>query len=51
MWLRTEPHVSNRRWVETIKALTVKGIDGIRFIEEEVQAILGGNASRIFKLG
>ncbi|MBA7706057.1 hypothetical protein ES703_114902 [subsurface metagenome] len=44
-----EPHVSNRRWVEIIKALVTKGADGIKFSDEEVKAILGGNASRIFK--
>jgi len=45
-----EPHVPKRRWVEIIEALTTKGADGIRFSDEEVRAILGGNASRIFKL-
>jgi len=44
-----EPHVPNRRWVEIIKALVTKGADGIRFSQEEVEAILGGNAARIFK--
>ena len=45
-----EPHVSNRRWVEIIKGLTIKSADGIRFSQEEVDAILGGNATRIFNL-
>jgi hypothetical protein len=45
-----EPHISNGRWVGIIKALSAKSTDGIRFTEEEVDAILGGNASRIFKL-
>jgi len=45
-----EPHVSNRRWVEIIKGLTTEGADGIKFSNEEVKAILGGNASRVFKL-
>ena len=44
-----EPIVSNRRWVEIIKALSAESIDGIQFSNEEVEAILGGNASRIFK--
>ena len=45
-----EPHISNRRWVEIIKALSTESADGIKFSDEEVKAILGGNASRIFKL-
>jgi len=45
-----EPLVSNRRWVGILKELTVKGTDGISFSDEEVSAILGGNATRIFKL-
>ena len=45
-----EPHVSNRRFVEMIKGLTEVGSDRIRFSEQEVDAILGGNAARIFKL-
>ena len=45
-----EPHVSNRRWVEIIKGLTTEGADGIKFSNEEVKAILGGNASKVFKL-
>jgi len=45
-----EPYVSNRHWVEVIKALSTESADGIKFSDEEVKAILGGNASRIFKL-
>lgn len=45
-----EPHVPSRRWVEIIKALSTESADGIKFSDEEVKAILGGNASRIFKL-
>lgn len=45
-----EAHVSSRLWVEIIKALPMEGDDGINFSDEEVKAILGGNASRIFKL-
>lgn len=45
-----EPHVSNRRWVEIIKALATESSGEIKFSHEEVEAILGGNASRIFKL-
>ncbi len=45
-----EPHLPNRRWVEIIKALATESVDGIKFSDEEVKAILGGNASRIFKV-
>lgn len=45
-----EPCVSNHRWVEVIKALSTESPDGIKFSDEEVQAIFSGNASRIFKL-
>ncbi len=45
-----EPHVSNRRWVGIIRGLTTEGTDGIKFSNEEVEAILGGNAARVFKL-
>jgi len=45
-----EPIVSNQDWVGIIKDLTTRGADGIIFTEEEVDAILGGNAARIFGL-
>lgn len=45
-----EPFVSNRSAIDTMKALTKKGKDGISFSEEEVTAMLGGNAARIFNL-
>jgi len=45
-----EPIVSNRDWVQAIKDLTIPGSDGIVFTPEEVEAILGGNAARIFGL-
>lgn len=45
-----EPIISNRKWIDIIKQLTIKGEDGIVFTREEVDAILGGNATRIFKL-
>lgn len=44
-----EAIVSNEKWIGIIKGLTVKGADGIVFSEEEVNAILGDNAARIFK--
>jgi predicted TIM-barrel fold metal-dependent hydrolase len=45
-----EPHVSNGQWVQIIKALSSENADGITFSDEEVNAILGGNAARVFKL-
>jgi len=45
-----EPVVSNQRWVAIMKSLTKRGTDGIRFTEEEVAAMLGGNAARVFNL-
>ena len=45
-----EAHVPNRRWVEIIKGLSTEGADEMKFSNEEVEAILGGNAARIFKL-
>ncbi len=45
-----EPHVSKQRWVEIIKGLSTDSADGIKFSDEEVEAILGGNAARVFKL-
>jgi hypothetical protein len=45
-----ESHVSNRRWVEILRALPDDSSDGIKFTEKEVEAILGGNAARILNL-
>jgi predicted TIM-barrel fold metal-dependent hydrolase len=45
-----EPLVSTEHWLGIIRNLTTEGADGIRFTEEEVRAILGGNAARIFRL-
>ena len=45
-----EAHVSNKDFVGIIKGMTEKGPDGITFSHEEISAILGGNAARIFKL-
>jgi predicted TIM-barrel fold metal-dependent hydrolase len=45
-----EPLVSNRRWVEILRALPDDSSDGIKFTEKEVEAILGGNAARILNL-
>ena len=46
----SEPYISNKRWVDMIKDLTVEDSDGIVFSQEEVDAILGGNAARILKI-
>ena len=45
-----EPLVSNKKYIEIMKGLTVRGTDGIVFSKEEVDAILGGNSARIFKI-
>ena len=45
-----EGHVSNKDFVDTIKGLTADDGSGIVFTQAEVDAILGGNAARIFKL-
>jgi hypothetical protein len=45
-----EPLVSNRRWVEILKALPDDSSDGIKFTEKEVEAILGGNAAKLLNL-
>jgi len=46
-----EPLVSTRKWIDIIRGLTIKGADGIVFNQREVDAMLGGNAARVFKLG
>jgi predicted TIM-barrel fold metal-dependent hydrolase len=45
-----EPLVSNKKYIDIMKGLTTRGSDGIVFSREEVDAILGGNAARIFNL-
>ena len=45
-----EPHVSNQDWVAIIRSLSKDSSDGIAFTDEEVKAILGGNAARVFRL-
>jgi predicted TIM-barrel fold metal-dependent hydrolase len=45
-----EPLVPARQWLGIIQGLTTVGADGIRFTEDEVHAIMGGNAARIFRL-
>jgi len=45
-----ETHVSKKDFVGIIKSLIEKSPEGIIFSQEEINAILGGNAARIFKL-
>jgi len=45
-----EPYISNKDFIGIIRGLTVRGNDGLQFTEKEVEAILGGNAARVFKL-
>ncbi|HEY91069.1 MAG TPA: amidohydrolase family protein [Dehalococcoidia bacterium] len=45
-----EPLISNRDWIGMLKDLQNTGSDGISFTREEIDAILGGNAARVFKL-
>jgi len=42
--------MSNTDWVQMIKDLPHKSADGISFKEEEVSAVLGGNAKKLLKL-
>jgi hypothetical protein len=42
--------MSNPDWVQTIKDLPRNAPDGISFTEEEIAAVLGGNAQRVLKL-
>jgi hypothetical protein len=42
--------MTNKDWVDTIKSLPEKAAGGIKFTEQEVAAILGGNAQRILKI-
>lgn len=41
---------STRDWIQLIKDLPTKAPEGIKFTEEEVNAILGGNAAKILGL-
>jgi predicted TIM-barrel fold metal-dependent hydrolase len=45
-----EPHIPNKEWIELIKNLLTEDQDGVVFNQKEIDAILGGNAERIFKL-
>ncbi len=45
-----EPIISNKKYIEMMHSLTVKDASGIVFTQAEVDAILGGNAARIFRL-
>jgi predicted TIM-barrel fold metal-dependent hydrolase len=45
-----EPLVSNKKYIDIMRSLTTRGSDGIVFSQEEVDAMLGGNSARIFKI-
>jgi predicted TIM-barrel fold metal-dependent hydrolase len=42
--------MSNKDWIQLIKDLPKKAADGITFREEEIAALLGGNAQKLLKL-
>ena len=46
----SEAFISNKLWVDMIKDLTEEDTEGLVFSREEVDAILGRNAARIFKI-
>lgn len=54
MWGTDNPSftalVPVKRWIEIIQRLPEDAHDGIQFTKEECDAILGGNAKRLFKL-
>ena len=39
--------MSNKDWVQLLKDLPQKAVDGITFTEEEITAVLGGNAQKL----
>jgi len=43
--------LSDKDYVQLIKDLPEKAPDGITFTSEEIEAVLGGNAARLLKLG
>lgn len=45
-----EAHMTSGDWIAFIQCLVGTGDDGLTFTQEEVDAILGGNAARIFGL-
>ncbi len=45
-----EAIISNRTWVETMKSLAGDSSDEILFTQDEIDAILGGNAAKILNL-
>lgn len=42
--------MSNKDWVQLLKDLPQKAVDGITFTEEEITALLGGNAQKLLNL-
>jgi uncharacterized protein len=45
-----DPFVPDAQWIQIIRDLPKKAPEGIHFTEEEVEAILGGNAQRVLSL-
>ena len=39
-----------KKWVNMIKRLPTKAPEGIKFTQNEVELMLGGNAQRIFEI-
>jgi predicted TIM-barrel fold metal-dependent hydrolase len=42
--------MSNKDWVQLLKDLPQKAVDGITFKEEEIAMLMGGNAQKLFNL-
>jgi len=42
--------MSNKDWVQLLKDLPQKAVDGVTFTEEEITAVLGGNAQKLLNL-
>ncbi len=42
--------MSNQDWVQLLKDLPQKAVDGITFKEEEIAMLMGGNAQKLFNL-
>ncbi|MCK5514666.1 MAG: amidohydrolase family protein, partial [Deltaproteobacteria bacterium] len=42
--------MSNKDWVQLLKDLPQKAVEGVTFTEEEITAVLGGNAQKLLNL-
>jgi predicted TIM-barrel fold metal-dependent hydrolase len=42
--------MANKDWIQLLKDLPQKAADGISFTEEEITALLGGNAKKLLNL-